>query len=94
MFLFPNKIKKTIKNNNLDRYPIIYLKNNKIINYSLRQYILNILYIKYSINNYNRLKMFCLFTGKNKSIMKLFKISKMCIIENMSQGFITGFYKN
>ena len=94
IFFYKLKTKKIVKNNNLDRYPLMYLKNNRTINYHLRQHVINILSDKYRVHNYNKLKMFCLFTGRTKSIMKIFKISRMCIIENMSLGFITGFFKN
>jgi ribosomal protein S14 len=71
-----------------------FIKNNENCNFYLRQYIITKLDYKYKLENFNKLKLFCLVTGKTHGIMSDFKLSRMTLIENLSVGFITGFYKN
>jgi hypothetical protein len=92
-YYYKKKIEEFIKNNT-QRKVLISLKNNSLLNYHLRQHIISKLHIKYKFNNFNRLKIFCLVTGKTRSVMGRFKINKMVVLEDISEGMFAGFYKN
>jgi hypothetical protein len=92
-YYYRKKIEQFIKNST-QRRVLVSLKNNSLLNYHLRQYITNKLNCKYKSNNFNRLKIFCLVTGKTRSVMSSFKVNKMVVLEDISEGMFSGFYKN
>jgi ribosomal protein S14 len=95
-FYFKKKILNICKKDNyIHNWHILrFLKNTEICNFYLRQYIITKLDCKYRLNNFNKLKIFCLITGKTQGVMKKFKLSRMSLIENLTKGSITGFFKN
>ena len=92
-YYYKRKIEQFIKNN-IHRRVLVSLKNNSLLNYYLRQHITQKLHKKYKFNNFNRLKIFCLLTGKTRSVMSRFKVNKMVVLEDVSEGMFVGFYKN
>ena len=72
---------------NLNHHHILSASEN------IRQYTISILYDKYRLLNLNKLKLFCLITGRTRFVLKYFKLSRMSIKENLTQGYGVGFYK-
>jgi ribosomal protein S14 len=95
-FYFENKINEINKKKSYiyGWYSLKFIKNNEIINFYTRQYITTKLHYKYRLYNLNKLKLFCVVTGRTKGVMKNFKLSRMSFIESVGRGEITGFYKN
>ena len=51
---------------------------------------------RYNVNktyNYNKLKKFCMFTGRIRFIIKTQKMSRMTFREMVTYGFLSGYFK-
>ncbi len=71
-----------------------YVKSNTLINYKTRQNCISIFTFKFKTLSLQKLKIFCIFSGKSRSVMKKFKISRISIKENLNCGYMVGFYKS
>lgn len=69
------------------------LKKNYKFNNTFKQ---KLIIKKYNINknyNYNKLKKFCVLTGRLRFIVKTQKMSRMTFREMVTYGFLSGYFK-
>lgn len=69
------------------------LKKNYKFNKAFRQ---KLMIKRYNVNktyNYNKLKKFCMFTGRIRFIIKTQKMSRMTFREMVTYGFLSGYFK-
>ena len=69
------------------------LKKNYKFNKTFRQ---KLMIKRYNVNktyNYNKLKKFCMFTGRIRFIIKTQKMSRMTFREMVTYGFLSGYFK-
>lgn len=71
-----------------------YIKNNTLIGYRSRQNCISKFSFKFNNLSLHKLKIFCIFSGKSRFVMKKFKISRICIKEKLNNGYMVGFYKS
>lgn len=71
-----------------------YVKNNTLINHNSRQKCISKFSFRFNNLSLNKLKIFCIFSGKSRSVMKKFRISRICIKESLNSGYMVGFYKS
>lgn len=88
--------KKYLKNTRMSLRGTLlnYIKNNTLINYRSRQKCISRFGFKFNSLSLHKLKIFCIFSGKSRFVMKKFKISRICIKENLNSGYMVGFYKS
>lgn len=88
--------KKYLKNTcmSLKATALNYLKNNTLINHKTRQNCISKFTFKFERLSLQKLKIFCIFSGKPRSVMKKFKISRISIKESLNGGHMVGFYKS
>lgn len=88
--------KKYLKNNHtpLKGLALNYVKNNTLINYNSRQICISKFGFRFNNLSLNKLKIFCIFSGKSRFVMKKFRISRICIKESLNSGYMVGFYKS
>lgn len=81
-------IRKELKKNALK-----YLRFNTLLNKKLRQKSYMLLVINFGFLNLNKLKIFCLLTGRTRYVLKKFKISRLAFKKVINLGYNCGYYK-
>lgn len=92
-FLLPKKYLKNTRQS-LHKIVLNYIKDNTLVNYRSRQSCISKFSFHFDNLSLQKLKIFCIFTGKTRFVMKKFKISRICIKENLNYGYLVGFYKS
>lgn len=85
---FNKLIKKELKKNVLK-----YLRFNTMINTKIRQKGYILLVINFNFFNFNKLKIFCLLTGRTHYVLKKFKISRLAFKKIINLGYNCGYYR-
>lgn len=80
---------REIKKNSLK-----YLRLNTFFNLELRQKALIILNMHFNFKNYNKLKLFCLLTGRTRYVLKKFKISRLAFKKIINLGYNCGYFRS
>jgi ribosomal protein S14 len=92
-FFLPKKYLKSACAS-LNKIAVNYVKSNTLINYKSRQNCISKFSFRFNNLSLQKLKIFCVLTGKTRFIMRKFKISRICIKENLNYGYMVGFYKS
>jgi ribosomal protein S14 len=73
---------------------LLYIRNNKFLTNSIRQRSMNKLITQNSFFNVNKLKKFCIISGRMRYILNETKFSRMIFKELCARGSIFGIMKN
>jgi small subunit ribosomal protein S14 len=92
-YYFREKLKYCVKIS-LKKQLLLFIRNNTFLNGSLRQRSLNKLTEINKIFNLNKLKKFCIFTGRLRYVINQTKFSRMIFRELASRGCLCGVMKN
>jgi ribosomal protein S14 len=92
-YYYKEKIKYCVKNS-LKKQLLLFIRNNTFLNSSLRQRSMNKLTELNGSFNLNKLKKFCIFTGRLRYVINQTKFSRMIFRELTSRGSICGVMKN
>lgn len=83
-FLIKSELKKNVLN---------FLKKNFLLNLKIRQKSTLLLNKNFKKNNKNKIKLFCLFTGRTKFVLKKIKISRLFFKKYSNRGYQIGIFK-
>lgn len=91
-YKYPNHYRLLIKKE-LKRNALKYLRFNVFLNNQLRQKAYLLLIINFSFLNFNRLKIYCLSTGRTRYVLKKFKVSRLAFKKIINFGYNCGYFR-
>lgn len=77
----------------LKRNVLKYMRFNIFLNNQLRQKAYLVLIINFSFLNFNRLKIYCLSTGRTNYVLKKFKVSRLAFKKIINLGYNCGYFR-
>jgi ribosomal protein S14 len=92
-YYYREKLKYCFKISFKSRF-LLFIRNNQFLDYTFRQRSMNRLIELNKPFNFNKLKKFCIFTGRLRYIMNQTKLSRMVFRELSSKGYVFGVTKN